>query len=206
MKHQAARPAESALGFPSLNVVRPRAAGSGRPMLPCTATASREAVRRITCSRTIGTVLDERLVGYWSDKNLYPGDMEAADIAFRADGTGWAYWYSAATTFEILRFSWQSTATHQVTLNLLEELSGTWNLDRGTITHRTNSQIPCQEQVSLAYQITAGHDAASKAATLLEFDEPVVQGVIGNRFALERQLGDNEDDPAHGPWIPSSIT
>jgi hypothetical protein len=40
-------------------------------------------------------VRDTRLVGYWSDKNLYQGAMEAADIAFRPDGTGWAYWSRA---------------------------------------------------------------------------------------------------------------
>jgi hypothetical protein len=33
-------------------------------------------------------MLDERLVGYWSDEDLYQGAMEAADIAFRPDGTG----------------------------------------------------------------------------------------------------------------------
>ena len=40
---------------------------------------------------TIEAVLDERLVGYWPDEDLYQGSMEAADIAFRGDGTGWTY-------------------------------------------------------------------------------------------------------------------
>ena len=34
-------------------------------------------------------VLDARLVGYWSDETSHQGVMEAADIAFRTNGTGW---------------------------------------------------------------------------------------------------------------------
>jgi hypothetical protein len=32
-------------------------------------------------------VLDPDLLGYWSDDAIYLGAMEAADIAFRADGS-----------------------------------------------------------------------------------------------------------------------
>jgi len=35
----------------------------------------------------MGFMLDPRLVGYWSDQYLYQGAMEAADIAFSADGS-----------------------------------------------------------------------------------------------------------------------
>ena len=50
---------------------------------------SAAASRGIMSGCTIEAVLDERLVGYWQDEDLYQGSMEAADIAFRGDGTGW---------------------------------------------------------------------------------------------------------------------
>jgi hypothetical protein len=58
----------------------------------------------------MGTVLDPRLVGYWSDEALYQGAMEAADIAFRPDGTGWTYWSRDGGTFYVDRFSWHARA------------------------------------------------------------------------------------------------
>jgi hypothetical protein len=56
-------------------------------------------------------MLDARLAGYWSGKNLYLGEMEATDIAFSSDGTGWIDWSNAEGAFEILRFSWQTTGS-----------------------------------------------------------------------------------------------
>jgi len=146
----------------------------------------------------MGSVPDARLVGYWTDKNLYLGGMEASDIAFRADGTGWVYWYNAAGGFEVLRFSWQA-AGQDLTVSLHEVVSGTWSLDGGAVTHRANSQVGSDEQIALAYEITAGRDAIGKPATLLEFDKPVILGVTANRFALERELALDEQDPARSP-------
>jgi hypothetical protein len=70
----------------------------------------RRSVAAIRAGRTIEGVLDERLVGYWSDEDLYQGAMEAADIAFRADGTGWTYWSRDGGTFYVVRFSWHTGA------------------------------------------------------------------------------------------------
>ena len=67
-------------------------------------------------------MLDPRLVGYWSDQDLYQGAMEAADIAFRADGTGWTYWSRDGGTFYVLRFNWHTAANRNLTLDLHEEL------------------------------------------------------------------------------------
>ena len=53
--------------------------------------------------------------------------MEAADIAFRADGTGWTYWPGSGGTFFVRRFTWHTTAGRQLTLDLHRELSGTWD-------------------------------------------------------------------------------
>ncbi len=77
-------------------------------------------------------------MGYWSDKHLYPGDMEGADIAFCADGTGWAYWYNAAGGFEVLRRIWRQ-AGPPLTLQLHEHASGTRSRTVSALTRRAQS-------------------------------------------------------------------
>src|SRR5262245_43327205 len=110
--------------------------------------------------------------------------MEAADIAFRPDGTGWTYWSRVGGAFEVHRFRWRTTAGHQLTLDLRRQLSGTWHLARGTIRHRVTSQAACGERIVLAYQIRAGQDVLGRPATLLEAGQPINPGTVGDRFAL----------------------
>jgi len=143
----------------------------------------------------MGPVLDARLVGYWSDEPLYQGAMEAADIAFRTDGTGWTYWSRDGGTFFVYRFSWHTTAGRQLTLDLRQELSGTWDLAGRTTRHRVTSQATCDKQIVLAYEIRAGQDVLRRPATLLHVDQPISLGTIGDRFALKRELAENEQDP-----------
>ena len=88
----------------------------------------------------MGSGPDARLVGYWSDEPLYQGAMEAADIAFRADGTGWTYWSRSGGTFFVRRFTWHTTAGRQLTLDLHRELSGTWDRQGHATTHRVTRQ------------------------------------------------------------------
>ncbi|MDQ2810440.1 MAG: hypothetical protein M3Z75_00790 [Actinomycetota bacterium] len=68
-------------------------------------------------------MLDERLIGYWSDKHVYMGIMEAADIAFRSDGTGWTFWTRDGGSFSVTRFDWHTDAS-RLTLNMQEHLYG----------------------------------------------------------------------------------
>jgi hypothetical protein len=145
---------------------------------------------------TMEAVLDTRLVGYWSDKNLYQGTMEAADIAFRPDGTGWAYWSRIGGGFFVLRFSWDTPKDWQLVLGLREELSGRWRAERHTVRHRVTSQIACDTKIVLTYKIRAGQDVLGRPATLLEAGQPISRGTIGDRFALERELAGDEQDPA----------
>jgi hypothetical protein len=155
----------------------------------------------------MGDVLDGRLVGYWSDDELYQGAMEAADIAFRADGTGWTYWSRIGGTFYVYRFRWHTAAGRHLTLGLHEELSGTWHLAGSRIRHRTDSQTARDRQVVLAYRITAGQNVLRKPATLLDLDQPISSGTIGSRFALKRALAQTEHDPAtRRPRKPSGRT
>jgi hypothetical protein len=139
-------------------------------------------------------VLDENLIGYWSDEPLYQGAMEAADIAFRLDGTGWTDWSRDGGAFHVFRFSWHTSVGHQLTLALDRELSGTWELRDHTTRYQVQSQTGRDEQIVLAYQIRTGEDALKTPAKLLQFDKPISLGTIGDRFAFKRALGEDEQD------------
>jgi hypothetical protein len=131
-----------------------------------------------------GAVRDARLVGYWSDEALYQGAMEAASIAFRPDGTGWTYWSRVGGTFSVHRFGWHTTADQQLTLDLREQLSGSWHVAGHTTQHHVTSQAARGKRIVLGYRIRAGHDVLGRPATLLEADQPISPGTIGDRFAL----------------------
>jgi len=143
----------------------------------------------------MGAVLDERLVGYWSDEDLYQGAMEAADIAFRPDGTGWTYWSRDGGTFFVYRFTWHTTEDHRLTLALHQQLSGTWDLTDHATRHRVTSQAACGQQIALSYQISEGQNALRKPAMLLKLGQQISVGTIGDRFAFKRELADTDHDP-----------
>jgi hypothetical protein len=144
--------------------------------------------------------LDEGLIGYWSDEPLYQGAMEAADIAFRPDGTGWTNWSRDGGTFHVYRFSWHTPASDQLTLALGQELSGTWDVQSHTTRYHVQSQTSCSRQIELAYQIRPGQDALEEPTKLLQLDKPIRLGVIGDRFAFMRELAEDEQGPtAHTP-------
>jgi hypothetical protein len=140
-------------------------------------------------------VLDERLVGYWSDEDLYQGDMEAADIVFRHDGTGWTYWSKFGGPFVVYRFTWHTAADGRLTLVLHQQLAGTWNLQGDTFRHRVTSRAASDRTVLLIYAIRPGQDVFGRPATLLNVDHPISLGTIGDRFALKRELLEDEQDP-----------
>jgi hypothetical protein len=137
----------------------------------------------------------DKLIGYWSDEPLYQGSMEAADIAFRSDGTGWTYWSSFGGTFYMDRFSWHTDQDGHLTLDLNENLYGTWHLEDHTTRHRVRNRDAYHKHLVLTYQITAGHNALRMPATVLQLDQPIILGTIGDRFAFKRELAENEQDP-----------
>jgi len=143
----------------------------------------------------MGAVPDVRLVGYWSDEPLYQGAMEAGDIAFRPDGTGWTYWSRAGGSFFVYRFRWHTTGGRRLALDLYQWLSGTWEPAGDTTQHLVGDQATCGEQLVLAYKIAAGRDILNRPATLLELDQRVSVGTIGDRFARIRELAEDEHDP-----------
>lgn len=141
-------------------------------------------------------VMDRRLVGYWSDKNLYLGGMKAADIAFRPDGNGWALGENAGGGFFILRFRWHTAKGRQLVLELREQLDGIWHREGRTYRHRVTWQAACDTKIVLTYKIRRGRDVLGRPATLLEAGQRIFPGVIGDRFAFERGLARHERDPA----------
>jgi hypothetical protein len=169
-------------------------------------TARGTSVESRSEGRTIEAVLDERLVGYWSDEDLYQGDMEAADIAFRSDGTGWTYWSRDGGSFYVLRFGWHTDASRDLTLDLHENLSGAWDLRDHTTVHRVASRTPHDKQIVLAYEITEAQNILRKPATLLQLDRQISMGTIGDRFAFKRDLASTEHDPTtRSPEKPPSV-
>jgi hypothetical protein len=114
-------------------VSRPDLCTSWRPSsvadVQCLAAFS--GCRDISSCANIGGMLDRRLVGYWSDKDMYMAGMEAADIAFRTDGTGWTYWSSAAGGFEVLRFVWRQASRSALTLPCVPRNSGVLEVRAG---------------------------------------------------------------------------
>jgi hypothetical protein len=127
---------------------------------------------------------DARLLGKWSNKNLSLGSMAAVDIAFSAEGTGWIHWSNVGGGFELMRFRWRDASGRDLTLDLYEYESGTWRMVDGRPPRQTKKQRE-DERIAVAYQITAGQDVVGNPATILEFDQPLIRGVVGNRFALE---------------------
>lgn len=146
----------------------------------------------------MGFVLDPRLLGYWSDQDLYQGAMEAADIAFGADGTGWTYWSRDGGTFYVLRFRWH-TAHRQLTLHMHMRLSGMVGREGSGFRHRVDYQAARHQILVLTYEVAAGQNLFSKPATLLALGRPISPGTIGARFALQRELADDDHDPTRSP-------
>jgi hypothetical protein len=140
-------------------------------------------------------MLDEHLVGYWSDEAMYMGSMEAADIAFRSDGTCWTYWTRDGGSYYVVRFGWHTDASGNLILDLHEQLHGIREPFNHTGPHRVSEQRSRHERISLAYEITAGHNAFRDPATLLRFDQKISVGTIGDRFAFKRELVRDEQDP-----------
>jgi hypothetical protein len=145
-------------------------------------------------------VLDDRLVGYWSDETVYQGAMEVTDIAFRRDGTGWTYWSRDGGGFEVFRFSWHTAADHQLTITLHTLLSGIWDLAEHAVQHHVRSQTRWEKQIVVAYEVTSGQNVFHKPATLLTLDRPISIATIGDKFAFKRQLAETDHDPTtRGP-------
>jgi len=129
-------------------------------------------------------VYDAHLVGHWSDDVLYQGSMESAAIVFRPDGSGWTYWARVGGVFSVDRFGWRTASHGQLYLRLVQHLSGTWTVQGQDIRHGIKSQHTRDTELVLAYTINTAPDIFGNPTTLLELDQPVMPGTVGDRFAL----------------------
>jgi hypothetical protein len=143
-------------------------------------------------------VLDARLVGLWSDADLYQGSMEEAVVVFRPDGSGWTYWARDGGVFSVHRFGWRTAATSRLHLRFRQRRSGTWTVRGHEVRHQVDRQHAHDSELALAYTINAGQDLFGNPATLLELDQPLIVGTVGDRFALKHNNTHIEDPTISG--------
>ncbi|MEU7524121.1 hypothetical protein AB0A74_00125 [Saccharothrix sp. NPDC042600] len=122
-------------------------------------------------------MLDESLIGHWTDRDLYPHDPEYSELVFRADGTGWTYWCSWSTAFTVERFRWRQAAPGVVEVRLVAQLSGTWSTVDGQTRHEVQDRQTLDTTLSRTYR-TTGDPLA------LELDGPIETTLGGTRFTL----------------------
>jgi hypothetical protein len=116
-------------------------------------------------------LVNARLVGYWSESELYPGSTEYTELGFRADGTGWQYWSSWSTEFVVHRFAWHTPEPGRLAVHLRMELDGTWAADN---THRVERREHIDTRLDLAWTLEPDHR--------LTLDRPLDDMLGGTRF------------------------
>ncbi|MFE6614084.1 hypothetical protein [Amycolatopsis sp. NPDC057786] len=140
---------------------------------------------------------DERLIGLWSDEILYPGSVESVDLAFRRDGSGWSYWKSWSTGFSVSRFTWATPGG--LVLNFHRALEGTWSIDNGVTRHDVESDEAEESVIELGYEIAPGEDPFGTPVTLLSLDRPLIEHLVGARFAWVEKPESLSDPSAGAP-------
>lgn len=118
--------------------------------------------------------VNARLVGYWSESELYPGSPEYTELGFRADGTGWQYWSSWSTEFAVHRFDWAEPEPGRLALRLRMELDGTWSLDGAEVAHRVERRQHVDELIELTWALEPGPE--------LTLGRPLDEFLGGTRF------------------------
>jgi hypothetical protein len=123
-------------------------------------------------------MIEEDLTGHWSERDLYPHEVELGEVAFRPDGTGWLYWSSWSKSFSLHRFTWRIPAPGHVDVHLHRYFSGTWRPDD---THDVQAEELDERTLALAYTLKP---AEGEVGPVLEFDQRLEEWTIGNCFAL----------------------
>lgn len=146
--------------------------------------------------------MDERLIGLWSDRMLYPSDVESAELAFRGDGSGWRYWSSWSSSFSVSRYTWAAFTPGTLVLKFHCAVDGTWSIDDGVTRHDVETEEESESLVEVGYEILPGEDPLGNPITLLALDHHLA----GSRFAWVEKpesLSDPAaDTPRRGPSNP----
>jgi hypothetical protein len=135
-------------------------------------------------------VIDTSLVGYWSDDIMYSGAMEANDLTFRADGSGFTYWARIGDVFEVDRFDWHVTAEGNLRIHLTRMLTGTWTVQDNSIHHRVQIEDGIDNVHETSYAVAAGRDVFGNDVTTLTLHQPILPTAAV--FALRK---DAQEDP-----------
>ncbi len=117
--------------------------------------------------------MDNPLLGYWSEQELYPGSPEYSDLGIRADGTGWVYWASWSTEFLVHRFRWHVPAPGVLAARLHLTVGGRWSVDEGDVTHLVEYREETDTALALGWAIEPGPE--------LTLDRPL-GALCGTRF------------------------
>lgn len=151
-------------------------------------------------------MLDHRLLGLWSERPLFPHDVESAELTFRANGTGWLYWSSWSTSFTVSRYTWALTRPGHLALKFHRTLDGTWSIDDGVTRHEVESEEPDDTNVEIGYRIGPGEGQYGERFTVLSFDHPLHGYLAGSRFGWvdePKSFSDpSADAPRPGPPSP----
>ncbi|KDN18423.1 hypothetical protein [Amycolatopsis rifamycinica] len=135
--------------------------------------------------------MDPRLIGYWSDQEIYPGSPEYTDLGFRADGSGWMYWASWSTEFVVHRFGWRVPAPGVLVVRRRLTIGGTWSVDGPGVTHRPESREEADTVVELGWAVQPGPE--------LILDRPLDDLLGGTRF---RSVDEGGTDPTTAGPLP----
>lgn len=143
-------------------------------------------------------MLDARLVGLWWDDVLYQGSMEEAAVVFRPDGSGWTYWARDGGVFSVHRFGWRTAPIGRLHLRFRQQRSGTWTVHDHKVRHHVDRRRTRDAELALTYTINPGRDLFDNPITLLELDQHVIAGTVGDRFALKHSNTRIEDPTISG--------
>ncbi|WP_086844793.1 hypothetical protein [Amycolatopsis kentuckyensis] len=128
--------------------------------------------------------MDTPLIGYWSEREVYPSSPEYTELGFRADGSGWLYWSSWSTEFVVERFGWHLPAPGVLAARLHLTVGGEWSVDDGDVTHLVEYREETDTVVELGWAIGPGPE--------LTLDHPLSLGLGGTRF---RPVEEGGTDP-----------
>lgn len=127
------------------------------------------------------------VIGLWSTAPLYLGVMEADDVAFLADGTGWFTWSNALVAAEANRFTWHLEEPGVLRVRFLEYIHRMSGQPAKTRRRRAT------ETVRMAALVGRGTDALDNDVTVLTLQDSATRP--DRRYALVRRDVRQSDDP-----------
>lgn len=133
-------------------------------------------------------MVDTDLVGYWTDNVMYARSAETNELAFRGDGSGYAYWMHVEGLFTIQNFTWRTDPPGTLHLQFTDNLTGSWHIAGDDLDHRVEAEEPDDAAFTTAYTIIDAEDALGMPATILTLERTQV----GTRKLVHRRYDPDE--------------